>query len=488
MNAADDTGSHVQIISEADVISFFRCQRLPYLNRHGSPSDQEEKSSWMEQLRQERLDHQADIRKTHPGSWVDPTKSWQERVQQTQTWMAEGIRRIYGACLEGELIPGIQGRSQIDGLIWHQGSYWPIEIRASKQAKTDYEVILAFHALVLGGIQGQTPRMGGVLLREGKLQRLRLHRWLRELPKMLQTYEQVMGSPAMPEVYMARSRCGMCAWQSFCRQHTAESDPLRLLPGITRTRHPLLTSLGITTIEHLAQTPVETLLPLRGFGPKTAQQLIRQAQATHTQQPVWIQPVEGISGFNPWPENVEFCFDVEADPLHDVSYLLGVLRIENGIPISYQALLAKDPAQEQEIWEQFLALMERDPQAPIYHFHEFEVRTCRKLALKYGTSQRQLQRLLKRFVDLDQVVTQSVVLPVESYSLKNMARWLGFAWQRADAGGAQSIVWYTQWLETRDPQVLGWLTAYNEDDCRATYVLKAWLATTSPPLNLSDLI
>lgn len=479
-------------LTAIELLAFHRCQRLPFLNRYGDPSHKQDPSDYVIQLRQERQAHQQAIQLQCPGEAVDPDAP--EPMAATQVLMEQRIRRIYNPDFEVEAEAfDLRLSSQPDGLFWQGSHYCPVEIRASKRIKPEYELSLAFHALVLGRVQGITPTTGYLVLKDGSWQSVRLRRWLSWIPSLIQTYRETVGGSGtgaeaeMPDVFMARSRCDLCPWQGFCREHSAQSDPLRLLPGVTRTRHPILVSAGITSIADLAQASVASLSPLAGLGPKAALQLVRQAQSTHAQQPVWIRPLEGLEGFDPWPQPAELCFDIEADPHHGVAYLLGVLVIEQGQVVGYQSLLAQDPAHEQAIWEQFLALSEQYPQAPIYHFHAFEVQTCRKLALKYHTPSRRLHRLLKRFVDLHLVVTQGVVLPIESYSLKNIARWLGFEWRLRDAGGAQSIVGYAQWLKTQDPQFLDWLTTYNEDDCRATYRLKQWLAQSAPPLDLVDL-
>jgi predicted RecB family nuclease len=45
--------------------------------------------------------------------------------------------------------------------------------------------------------------------------------------------------------------------------------------------------------------------------------------------------------------------------------------------------------------------------------------------------------------------------------------------------GPHSIYWYSQWLETRDRRYLEQSLIYNEDDCQATYRLKAWLSQSA---------
>jgi predicted RecB family nuclease len=84
---------------------------------------------------------------------------------------------------------------------------------------------------------------------------------------------------------------------------------------------------------------------------------------------------------------------------------------------------------------------------------------------------------LARCVDLHKWVTHGVILPIENYTLKLIARWVGFEWRDAQANGAQAICWYSEWLKTGDRQLLESIIVYNEDDCRATWQVKNWLSS-----------
>ena len=97
------------------------------------------------------------------------------------------------------------------------------------------------------------------------------------------------------------------------------------------------------------------------------------------------------------------------------------------------------------------------------------------MANLYQTPQSSIKVLLSRFVDLHRLVTKTVILPVESYSLKSVAAWLGFTWREAEGSGDQSVCWYDSWLKTQDRTFLDAILSYNEDDCYATYHLKNWL-------------
>jgi uncharacterized protein len=257
---------------------------------------------------------------------------------------------------------------------------------------------------------------------------------------------------------------------------------LSLLPGVTQSRYVELQNLQVTTVEALANLPAKHLEPLPGFGRAAATRLVRQAQATLKDQalpgdefPDSGQHLRFLEEELP-SAAVELYFDIESEPALDLIYLHGVLVVDRRKQTSqFHPFLADRPQDEQQVWQQFLEFVWAYPTAPIFHFCPYEVQTVSKLAQIYDTPASLIQPLLPRFVDLHDVVTRVATLPVESYALKPIARWVGFDWRDASANGAQSIYWYTQWLATGERSFLQSILAYNEDDCRATHHIKDWL-------------
>ncbi len=47
-----------------------------------------------------------------------------------------------------------------------------------------------------------------------------------------------------------------------------------------------------------------------------------------------------------------------------------------------------------------------------------------------------------------------------------------YAWRDTHPSGAASIEWFHRWVETGDPTIRQRILDYNEDDCRATRVLR----------------
>jgi len=61
--------------------------------------------------------------------------------------------------------------------------------------------------------------------------------------------------------------------------------------------------------------------------------------------------------------------------------------------------------------------------------------------------------------------------PTRDFSIKTIAKYLGFQWRDAHPSGAASIEWFNRWVTSRNPDVRQRILDYNEDDCRATRVL-----------------
>src|SRR5207247_8559247 len=83
-------------------------------------------------------------------------------------------------------------------------------------------------------------------------------------------------------------------------------------------------------------------------------------------------------------------------------------------------------------------------------------------------------------VDLYRVVKQSLLASRESYSLKAIeALYMG---KRDDAiaEAGSSIVAYERWLDSHDQTILDEIAAYNEQDCRSTWLLREWLEERRP--------
>jgi predicted RecB family nuclease len=473
-----------------------RCQRRAYLNIHGDRAEADPPSDYLQKIKQDSAEHRAKVLADYDPYQrpTFPPGDWRAGAQATVALMAAGADAIVGGVLLAPMTHHTYLVSRPDLLVkqpgwsvWGDWQYDPIDIKLGKKPKLDYQLVSAYHAYLLAQMQGNWPAASWLALRAGRYYSVDL---VQQLPKMAAVVTDCwhsLRSPLPPEVFIAHSRCDLCRWYSHCYGAARQQQHLSLLPGVTPARYTHLQALGLTTVQTLSEANPLHLAHLPGFGDTVAEKLVHQAQATLHDRAI-ARSVPGHA-FPLSPRDlpsaaVELYFDIEAAPDVDLIYLHGVLVVDHRAGSeTFHPLLAETLADEQRAWEHFLDVVLLYPDAPIYHFCPYEAQTARKLTEHYGSlAPGELTRLLNRFVDIHWAVTESVTLPVESYALKHIARWMGFQWRDSEANGAQSICWYNEWLATGDRAYLEAILRYNEDDCRATYHVKRWLTAFAEPL------
>lgn len=467
------------------LLSYQRCHRQAFLDVYEDKSQKTAPSDFLNKLRQDRIEHQRHFFANQ--AWVEPAYpqyDWQAGAKATLALMQAGVPQIRRGVLLVEDSGGVAYQSIPDLLTkipgqsrWGDWQYIPTDIRLSKRPKLEYQILVTFHTFLLASLQGDWPETAYLYLRDRgtyevnlTINRPKLETLLAELLEILQERQE-------PEVFIVNNRCNLCGWLSHCYKVAQQDQHLSLVPGVTPSRYPILQAQNVASVEALSLADPSHLAQVTGFSSEVTTKLVCQAQAFAQQSPVIFAPTlahatyQQLSG-----APVELYFDIEAEPGLNLAYLHGVLVVERDTQTqTFHALLAEQPEQEEQVWLQFLDLVLRYPQAPIYHFCAYEVQTVERLAALYGTPEQVVQPLIDRFIDLHALVTRTVVLPVESYTLKLIARWLGFQWRNSEANGAQSIYWYSEWLATGSRNFIETIVDYNEDDCQATYQIKNWL-------------
>ena len=152
-------------------------------------------------------------------------------------------------------------------------------------------------------------------------------------------------------------------------------------------------------------------------------------------------------------------FDLEGFPLIEGGreYLFGAVHIKDGEP-TFVDWWAHSEAEEKAAFEACVDWLysrwKADPAMHIYHYANYEVHALRRLMGKYASREDKVDALLRNevFVDLYQVVNQSLAIGTTSYSLKDVEK-LYLDRRSGDvvsAGG--SIVAYQLWLDSdEDP-------------------------------------
>ncbi|ERN41150.1 RecB family nuclease, putative, TM0106 family [Rubidibacter lacunae KORDI 51-2] len=480
------------LLTDSLLLHYKRCNRRAYLDLHGDPDRREPISEFLLKLRRENRQQIAAFLSDRPHARPAPPPTPQSvRADQTERFMARGVesiadgvvmvcgdraRTLLGVELPDLALVGLPtlllkqpGRSRFGDWL-----YVPANIKLGRRPKPEYKTAIAFQALLLADLQEANPPHAKLILRDRGIHTVDLDSGIPRARDAAAHCVQMLHDRQEPDVFISRQRCSLCHWYGHCYGTASERQHLSLLPGVTPARYLQLQAAGLTDVEALATAAPEQLSPALEDG--IIAQLQQQALAVWQQRPL-LRPHLNGSLPGGLPEgDIELYFDIEAEPERNLDYLLGVLVVDRRRNSDrFVVFIAERPEDEGRIWNEFLAFVARYPDAPIFHYSQYEIDAILRLAELYATPRDRVELLLARCADLHHQVVSTVTLPVESYSLKALAQWLGFRWRDADASGEQSVCWYDRWLTTGDRRLLEAIRRYNEDDCRATHRLKTWL-------------
>jgi len=275
--------------------------------------------------------------------------------------------------------------------------------------------------------------------------------------------------------------CKLCHWYTACVRRLKDTNDLTMIPELGRSKRDVMYG-NIRTVTQFASTDPESLVSgsksaFAGIGPDTIRKFHERAillsqrdGKAYTRAPIVFPD-----------HDRELFFDIEVDPMRDICYLHGFverLHRDNATErfIFTFADAATPEAEERAFADAWRHIQERQP-CTIYYYSKYERTIYRALQEKYPRvcSASDVEQLFDpgHAIDLyNDVVKKTTEWPTSDFSIKTLAKYLGFSWRDTHPSGAASIEWFHRWIESADPVIQQRILEYNEDDCRATRVLR----------------
>jgi uncharacterized protein len=316
-----------------------------------------------------------------------------------------------------------------------------------------------------------------------------------QLDEALQRLATDLERPTPPPLVADRKKCVLCSWKACCDQAAAQEGHLSEVSGIGAKRRDMLLELGIDRLEALAQAQPEALSQsLLVYGEQHAEiagQLVTQAQVQHRGEPLRRDPAAAIPELETAPGVL--IYDIESDPDARDDFLHGFVRLprnpdghwpdrSEAAQAPYQPMLALWEHGEERLWQRLQRFLAAYPGWPVLHYGETELLALVKLAQRQGAREKEIQALRSRMLDVHQRLRRHWWMPTNSYGLKAVASWMGFAWRQKGVDGARALLWWRRWrLGGQGPagrgsrQNLRRIFRYNHDDALATWAVAAWL-------------
>lgn len=482
-------------ITATTIYNLVQCPKRVELDCYGDPADRDPVSPFVAMLWERGSLYEQEVIGKGDLTFLDlSTKHDDEKERLTLEAMQRGEPLIYnGRITSGELV-GVP-----DLLRQYGKGYLPVDIKSGRgeeaggeddngKPKLHYAVQLALYVDILERLGLSAGRRGFVLDVRGEEvkydltlprgERIKETLW-EEYQGLLSTARAVVAKEMTPKGALASS-CKLCHWYSSCTTQLRADDDLTLIPALGRAKRDSIEP-TIATVAELAQINPDTFIAdrktiFKGVGPDRLRTFHARAKllSDPNSKPYLKAPLA-----LPRSE-VEFFFDIEVDPLRDLTYLHGIIerRGRNNDTEKFVAFFADDetPEGERTAFAQSITYLTSEPAATIWYYSKYERTIYRKLQARYPDvcSASDIEALFHpdKAIDLyNDVVTKATEWPTHDQSIKSLAKYLGFNWRDNNPSGAASIEWFDQWVKTRDTAVKARIVDYNEDDCRATRVL-----------------
>jgi predicted RecB family nuclease len=372
-------------------------------------------------------------------------------------------------------------------------SYEVVDTKLARSVRTKFVVQLAFYSDCLAHGQGISPAMMHLVLGDQREVSLRFADYARYVAQLRRRFEERIQAGSQSTYPDPCDYCDQCKWRHLCEERRLADDHLCQVANITRIQMGKLQGAGIHTLAALGSLDPKLRIPR--ISPETLGRIRNQARLqleTRTSGSRKVELLEADDdgrGFTrlPRPSPYDLFFDMEGDPYEDngLEYLFGIYYFEDGQP-RFRAFWAHSRTEERRAFEGFMDFatgrLAQHPEAHIYHYAHYEPTALQRLMCLHGTREAELDNLLRRrkFIDLYKVVREAIRVSEPRYSIKNIEHF--YLEERTaevtDAGA--SIVYYEQWKETGDSQLLKAIEDYNLDDVRSTYQLREWLLSLRP--------
>ena len=179
-------------------------------------------------------------------------------------------------------------------------------------------------------------------------------------------------------------------------------------------------------------------------------------------------------------KNIELFIDIEGIPDQNLYYLFGLVVCDESNS-TYHPFWADANSDEANAWGNFINEIKKYPNAPIYHYGNYDLRAMIVLSRRYGGD---INDIKDRLVNVNSQIYGKVYFPLNSNGLKEIGGFIGASWAHSNSTGMQSLVWRYNWEINQDTQYKKYLLTYNQDDCSALKLLTDHLSKIKDTANI----
>lgn len=299
---------------------------------------------------------------------------------------------------------------------------------------------------------------------------------------------------AEPYEPVGMSKCDGCVFEERNWKRAQDKNDISMLMEVDQSLARALVESGVRTpAELLAKYDAAALSEFkRPWGAKT-QKVGARASKILLLAEVLETKTEKVLCTPPIPPCLNYVmFDLEGMPPHldelDKIYLWGT-QVFGDRPGGYMASCT-DFGQDgdRKGWETFLnnahLIFNTYGDIPFVHWSPYEKTYVNKYIARYGDPGGVGARVVTNLLDLYPITKETIALPVPSYGLKVIERYVGFQREHQEYGGDWSMAMFIEATETENQaqrqEVMAEILKYNQEDLAATWAVLEWLRGKVP--------
>lgn len=332
-----------------------------------------------------------------------------------------------------------------------------------------------FYNHLLSLVQEYLPPRFTMVDRHGTSTEFEYAKYAGELVGILREIDAIRSGQTRPEpVY---NSCGGAYWEKYCNAQAEVARDISLVPNLKGRIRGQMAAKGVKTIDQLSQLNVNDISAFKWVG-KRGGFFSQQAKCLVSGKEIIVQRVTCT------PRRVaEVYVDVEDTAyvhptIPHFVFLVGLAVRTVGDP-EYHTFIAKSEKEVPEKTKEFLSFLDKLGDYQVYCWSKKEAGEFQKIFTTYNIRGPVVDCFNNRMVDLSRTLEGRVYLPVRTYSVKEVAQYLGYKWQDQEVDAMEAVALFFEYLESGHQESLEKVLDYNRDDCLAMITIKDWLVANA---------
>ena len=236
--------------------------------------------------------------------------------------------------------------------------------------------------------------------------KLKLSSFTKNIEKTINDLHKTLSDSGEP-ILILNKHCPVCEYSSYCKQKALAEGNISLLDRATSKSIAKYKQKGIFTIQQLSYLYKPRRREKQLAKPLISHNIEIQALAIRTDK-IYVQKLPELSR-----QSVELFLDIEGNPDQEIYYLIGVI-LSRDFTITSHSYWANNVTNESNIWQQFIFMINEHPDAPIYHYGNYELKAINVLGKRYGTN---VTHIESRLINIVNSIYGKIYFPVYSNRL-----------------------------------------------------------------------